>query len=167
MNEHVDALVWCMSAHLQRHVGPIAHVLHSPGPELLHLDIFHVPPTPRRRCHTLFTCGMSQRPMCPPDAAGDCRFAELYLSLPPDWRVGPGRATEDAIWPLRELGELARLPHVSESWLWTGHTVAAPDPEERITPGAARRALGPRGPCHDVCPEGCCAYDPAPVRPPR
>jgi ferrochelatase len=37
---------------------------------------------------------------------------------------------------------------------------------ERIDPGAERRALGSRGPSHDVCPEGCCAYDPAPGRPP-
>jgi hypothetical protein len=71
--------------------------------------------------------------MCPPDEAADCRYAELYLSLPASWPIGRSRPGEDTAWPLRELGDLARLPHFNESWLWTGHTVGSPDPEERIT----------------------------------
>jgi ferrochelatase len=34
---------------------------------------------------------------------------------------------------------------------------------ERLDAGCPRRALGPMGPSHDVCPVGCC---PAPARPP-
>lgn len=154
MNTLVDSLHQCMCAHVERHVGPIQHVFCAPGPELPHIDLLHVPPTPRRRRHTLFTCGMSQLPMQPPKAAAECRFAELYLSLPPDWNIGPGLHTEAEFWPLRELGSLAHLPHRTESWVWTGHTVGNPDPNERITPdlGFTAWLLGPHLSLgHDGC----------------
>jgi len=32
--------------------------------------------------------------------------------------------------------------------------------EERLKKSVRRRALGGRGPSHDVCPAGCCAYEP-------
>jgi hypothetical protein len=143
-----------VAAHVYKHVGPIKHVLHWHGSELVHVDILHVPPTPWRDCHTLLTCGMSQRPMCPPEAASECRFAELYLSLPSDWPIRVGERDESIVWPIRELANLARLAHVTETWLWYGHTIGSQDPTERITPGAGFTAwiLGPHLSLgHDGC----------------
>jgi hypothetical protein len=111
------------------------HVLHWPGAEIVHVDILHVPPTRRRPCHTLLTSGMSERPMCPPAEVQDCRYAELFLSLPASWPVGPGLRSPQHAWPVRELTELARLPHINENWIWYGHTVGYPEPEDRIIPG--------------------------------
>jgi hypothetical protein len=138
-------LVHTVASHVEKHVGPIAHFFHWPGPEIVHVDVLHVPPTTERPCHTLVTCGMSQRPMCAPEAAPDCRYAELYLSLPPDWPVRVDDAEERHVWPIRELAGLARLPHLSESWLWCGHTVGHDDPRDLITPGAGFTAwiVGP------------------------
>ena len=83
--------------------------------------------------------------MCPPEEASEHRFAELYLSLPPNWPVHAGERDESIVWPIRELAELARLAHMTETWLWHGHTVGKEDPMERITPGAGFTAwiLGP------------------------
>jgi hypothetical protein len=72
-----------------------------------------------------------------PAEARDCRFGEFYLSLPEDWPVGPGVTDERHVWPMRELSDLALLPHVSESWIWWGHTVGNADPHKRITPSAS------------------------------
>ncbi|MCA9729426.1 MAG: suppressor of fused domain protein [Candidatus Eisenbacteria bacterium] len=122
--------------HVRRRVGRVEHVFHWPGsPSLVHVDVLHVAPSRRRPFHTLVTCGMSQRPMCPPAAASDCRLAELYLCLPPEWPIGYGVREEEDVWPIRELSELAFLPHVAETWLWSHHTVRPPDAMERITPG--------------------------------
>jgi len=145
MNDDLPELRDYIAAHVRRHVGPIAHRLHWSGAELIHIDILHVPPTQRRDRHTLLTCGMSQRPMCPPEEASEDRFAELYLSLPSDWPIQLGESDESIIWPIRELAKLAGLPHVSESWLWQGHSVGGEDPMDRITRGAGFTAwiLGP------------------------
>jgi hypothetical protein len=131
-------------AHVERHVGAISHVVHSPGPALVHVDVLHVRPTQRRPWHTLMTCGMSRRPMCPPEEAADCRYTEIFLRLPPAW---PVRIPDDdlgRIWPFIELAHLARLPHLSESWLWWGHTIAE-DPPAPLAPQVPLSAwiLGP------------------------
>jgi hypothetical protein len=92
--------------------------------------------------------------MCPPPEAPECRYAELFLSLPPGWPIRPLMREEASVWPLRELSGLARLPHLTENWLWYGHTVGHPDPGERITPGAGFTAwlLGPHLTLgHDAC----------------
>jgi hypothetical protein len=119
-------------AHVRRRFGRIRNVFHcSDMPALVHIDVLHVPPTRRRPVHTLVTCGMSQRPMCPPEAAADCRYAELYLRLPAHWPLESG--SETWFWPVPELSHLALLPHIAETWLWTFHTVQCA--EGRITPG--------------------------------
>ncbi|MBD3334533.1 MAG: suppressor of fused domain protein [Candidatus Eisenbacteria bacterium] len=118
-----DALFARISTHVMQHVGPIANVFHWPGPDIVHLDVLHVPPTPRRRCHTLVTCGMSLRPMCPPPLAADLRHAELYLSLPENWRLNPAQRRDSDFWPVSQLSEIALYPHLCETWLWCGHTI--------------------------------------------
>ena len=161
-----DPLYEAIFAHVGRHVGSIEAVYNVPGPALVHLDIIWVKPSPERNHHTLITAGMSSRPMAPPEGARECRFAELFLSLPPDWPIGL-HVLNDARygWPFEQLGSLALLPHVQESWLWYGHSVAEGEDLKPFAPGTGFCAwvLGPHlslgheacrlrlGPDREVC----------------
>ena len=62
----------------------------------------------------------------PEDLAGQkLERAELFICLPPDWKVG--EEGEAWYWPIRWLKILARLPINEDSWLGWGHTIANPD----------------------------------------
>jgi Suppressor of fused protein (SUFU) len=121
--------------HVTEHFGEPSTVLHEILSEIVHLDIHVIKPRPDRNCWTLFTTGMSDRPMTTngPEAT---RFAELMLSLPPDWRVDllrltpPSDDVEQWYWPIRWLKILARLPHEYGTWLGPYHTVPNGDPPE-------------------------------------
>jgi len=118
-----------IAAHVERWVGPIEHVHHDLASEHVHIDVFHVPPNPKREFHTLVTAGMSARPMKPPAEAAECRLVELVLTLPRDWSAGPAMYGSAAhAWPLEGMIDLARLPHASGEWIWGGHSVADADP---------------------------------------
>lgn len=122
-----SAAIDAISAHVERHVGPIESVLHERVSELVQLDLHWVEPGPDRPFHTLVTSGMSDLPMVTPEGAEDCRYAELALLLPPEWPMAPA-AWEDErhYWPIRLLKQMARFPHQYKSWLWSGHTVSDP-----------------------------------------
>jgi hypothetical protein len=127
-------LIRAMSAHVETHIGRIDWVLHDLKPDVVHVDLLWVQPGPHRDFHTFITCGMSERAMSPPRRARRCRHAELLLRLPPTWKLRPSFMTaERSVWPLRELAELARLPHVYETWLWAGYTVPNGDPPEPLS----------------------------------
>jgi hypothetical protein len=121
--------------HVTEHFGEPSTVLHEILSEIVHLDIHVIKPRPDRNCWTLFTTGMSDRPMTTngPEAT---RFAELMLSLPPEWRVDllrltpPSDDVEQWYWPIRWLKILARLPHEYGTWLGPYHTVPNGDPPE-------------------------------------
>jgi len=141
--------------HVTREFGPIKWLFHPRRSGLVHLDVAWVPPNRRRHCHTLVTCGMSQRPMAPPDEARDLRFAELFLSLPRDWPSDLDSLRDIRHgWPLGLLGDLGLLPHETESWLWHAHTVGPPEPWVPFAPGTrlgacligARTSLRKNGP---------------------
>jgi hypothetical protein len=155
MESNDDRHILGMKEHVERWIGPVAHVFHVPGPMLIHSDVLHVPPTRRRPRHTLVTCGMGLKPMCPPIQAKECRYGELFLSLPGSWPVEPGRPTPSAPW-IGALGELARLPHLEEGWLWYGHTVGMEDPGEPIFPGCPFTAWI-LGPPMSLDPDACLA----------
>jgi hypothetical protein len=127
-------LIHTLSGHVEKHLGPIESVAHDLLSDVVHVDLLWVAPGAPGPFHTIVTCGMSERAMHPPDWANGCRHAELMLRLPPEWRLDPvGLADERHHWPLRELGQLARMPHLYETWLWAGHTVANCDPPEPLT----------------------------------
>jgi Suppressor of fused protein (SUFU) len=136
MPDDPDALANAIGDHVTRHVGPVTNVFHEVQPHLIHLDVLVVGPTGERPYTTLVTCGMSERPMRvpieDPDDLGripELRYAELLLSLPPDWPLTPEAfQKEENYWPIRWLKRLARLPHVEEGWLGLGHTVPNGDP---------------------------------------
>jgi len=123
-----------IEAHVTGHVGPVSNVFHEILSDLVHIDVHMIPPQPHRPGWTLFTTGMSDRPMKSPSA--ETAYAELLITLPPDWLL-----TDDAFederwyWPVRLLKMLARLPHVFDTWLHMDHTVPNGDPAEEYAPG--------------------------------
>jgi len=90
--------------------------------------------------------------MAAPEQVAECQYAELMLSLPPEWPLDQ-KSLEDGrnYWPIYVLKLLARFPHQFHSWLWWGHTLPNGDPAE---PYADNTGL-------------CCALLLSPVRTPE
>src|SRR5215831_18616558 len=122
--------------HVATYFGAPATVFHEIVSDLVHIDVHIIPPHAERDCWTLFTAGMSDRPMSPPEGADDEKWAELMISLPPDWTLDklsvtpPPADLEKWYWPIRWLKQLARFPHTCETWLGSGHTIPNGDPPE-------------------------------------
>jgi hypothetical protein len=134
--------------HIERHVGKPASVFHEIVSDLVHVDVHLVEPSEERDFYALVTSGMSDRPMAAPPEAGDCRYAELVICLPPDWPLTMDKLKDERnYWPIRWLKVLSRLPHEYQTWLFRGHTVPNGDPPR---PFAANTKL-------------CCALLLAPV----
>jgi hypothetical protein len=110
--------------HIERHIGKILTVLHEMVSDRVHVDVNVVAPSKSRNYYTLVTSGMSDRAMRAPAGMEAYRFAELAICLPSNWCMSQEAfQNEDNYWPVRLLKELARLPHIHDSWLWAGHTV--------------------------------------------
>ncbi len=123
--EHVEQI----SAHIEAHLGPVAHVLHEIVSDLVHIDVHVVLPTGDQPFVRLVTSGMSDLPMTTPDDPAIPRFAELMITLPRDWKLSEEALQDEAwYWPVRLLKTLARLPHQHETWLGFGHTIPNGDP---------------------------------------
>lgn len=72
---------------------------------------------------TIFTAGLSSRPMQVPRGGEPFQFAELKMRLPANWiyqKVEPAN-----IWPLRLLMDIAQYPHANRTWLGGPFTVIA------------------------------------------
>jgi hypothetical protein len=139
--EYVDAIV----EHVTKHVGPVTNVFQEMHSDVIRIDLLVAGPHEGRPFTTLVTCGMSELPMRvplenPDDLAliPELRYAELLLSLPPDWPLTPDAFQDEAnYWPLRWLKRLARLPHRMEGWLGLGHTVPNGEPPQPLGPNTA------------------------------
>lgn len=126
-SENIEAI----SNHIEQHVGKVDFVYHEILSDLVHIDVHVVKPTEERPFHTLITSGMSDRPMTVPEGAEELRFAELLVSLPPDWPLGEEDFQDEKnYWPIRTLKILARLPHEYDTWLGFGPTIPRGDPPE-------------------------------------
>jgi Suppressor of fused protein (SUFU) len=113
-----------IDAHIEECIGPVEIVFHELISDLVHVDIHMVGPTAERPYHTLITSGMSDLPMTTPDGTDLPKYAELMLSLPPDWPLTQEAFADDRnYWPIRTLKTLARLPHEYQTWLGFGHTI--------------------------------------------
>ncbi|MEU4679934.1 suppressor of fused domain protein [Micromonospora sp. NPDC023737] len=123
--------------HIEEHFGPVEFVYHEIASHLVGVHVLVVGPTEERPYRTLITTGMSDLPMTVPDGHDISPYAELMLSLPPDWplteRTGLG---EDSTgWPVRVLKEIARLPHEYGTWIGEWHSVPNGDPAQPYTAG--------------------------------
>jgi hypothetical protein len=120
-----------ITAHVERHVGPVAQVIHETASQFVHVDILHVLPSEEVKYHVLVTSGLSDRPMKAPAGCEDCRYAELYLCLPESWLLATQDfKNENNYWPIRLLQMLGRFPHVFGAWLWIYHTLPNFDPPQ-------------------------------------
>jgi len=124
-----EQLIDELSAHVERHLGPVESVNHEIVSIDVHVDLLHVAPAEGRPCHTLVTCGMSAKPMQAPEPA--LERAELLMVLPPSWDP----EDEASAWPMGTLRFLAHMPHEYATWLGEGHTIPNGDPPERYARG--------------------------------
>ncbi|HNS99997.1 MAG TPA: suppressor of fused domain protein [Polyangiaceae bacterium] len=131
-----------IEAHVARCIGEPAFVWHELVSSLVHVDVHVVLPTENRPYFTLFTTGMSDRPMHVPDDVKHgkrLRYAELMLMLPSGWFDDP-RSLEELrderkYWPIRLLKTLARFPHACDTWLAFGHSVPNGNPPAPFVEG--------------------------------
>lgn len=132
-----EELISAVTAHVERHLGPIETVFHELVSTTVHVDIHVVAPTDERPFYTLVTTGMAERPMTvPAEVEGDWRYAELMVTLPPDWPLSQRDFGDEAnYWPVRLLKFLARFPHLYETWLAYGHSLPNGDPPEPFADG--------------------------------
>ncbi len=133
-----EALIEAVGDHISAHFegygesGAVFDEIVSPH---VHIDVYVVEPTEDRPWYTLITSGMAERPMNVPEGLEDYRYAEMMVSLPPEWQVDHQAWTvaedaEESFWPVRTLKMLARLPHEHDTFLFYGHTVPNGDPPE-------------------------------------
>lgn len=115
--------------HIEKYVGKTGNVFHEIISDRIHIDIHISEPTRDRNFYTLVTSGMSERPMTVPEGAESYRYGELFICLPPEWKLTQDDFKDDAnYWPLRLLKMLARLPHQYGTWLSYYHTIPNEDP---------------------------------------
>ena len=118
-----------ISDHIEAHLGPVKSVFHEIVSDIVHIDVHFVQPTRAMPFVRLVTSGMSDLPMSTPAGADVPRFAELMITLPPDWKLDAESFKDEAwYWPVRLLKSLARLPHQYDTWLGWGHTIPNGDP---------------------------------------
>ncbi|QPF71544.1 suppressor of fused domain protein [Roseateles sp. DAIF2] len=127
-----------ISAHIERHLGPIETVFHEIASDLVHIDVHVVKPSPAFPYVRFITSGMSDLPMTVPEGAEVPRYAELMMTLPADWKTDQASFEDESwYWPIRLIKGLARLPHKHATWLGFGHTVPNGDPAEPYAPNTA------------------------------
>jgi hypothetical protein len=142
---HGEALPWAppqgeefieeIGGHIERHLGPVASVYHEIVSDKVHIDVHVVQPTDEHPYVRLVTSGMSDLPMHTPEDDFISKYAELMVTLPPDWKLGNEDMKDEAwYWPVRMLKTLARLPHQYDTWLGFGHTVPNGDPPQPYAP---------------------------------
>ncbi len=112
-----------LESYIVKEYGVFPTVLHEVVSGELHIDIAVVPPRPDCNEYTLITMGMGAYKMRIPRSFRSHfpKFAELVLSLPPDWDMTS--KSPEWIWPILFLKTLARLPKNDHTWLSDEHTV--------------------------------------------
>ena len=109
--------------HIEKYFGQIENYYQEKDTDDIKLNIYIIPPTPKRRNITLVTGGMGAHKMNVPESLDDQKLqrAELIIILPPGWKLD----SEDIelYWPLHLIKILSRLPIEENAWLGWGHTV--------------------------------------------
>ncbi|MFD0587276.1 suppressor of fused domain protein [Paenibacillus sp. GCM10027627] len=120
--------------HVSEYIGEVDSVFHEIISDTVHLDVHLIKPTPERNYFTLFTTGMSFKPMNTPEGVEGHEYAELIICLPPDWPMEEDDLeNQNHYWPIRWLKMLARFPHDYDTWLGWGHTMPNGDPAEPLS----------------------------------
>jgi ankyrin repeat protein len=123
--------------HVARHLGPVKGLsLVEIVPGTVAATVHVVPSRPDRKRLTLFTTGLSDRPMKVGRRKGCSRFAELLIDLPPRWALG-ARALKDPknYWPIEWLRRLVHHAHGEGGCLSRGDVISNGDPAKPFAPG--------------------------------
>jgi hypothetical protein len=119
-------------------LGPSTQISLEMIVDQIELGLRIIAPTEARPCYTLFTTGMSSKPMSmPADLKNPAEWnrAEVMICLPQGW-FGDGdlleildtNPPERLYWPIRLLKTIAQFPHEYASWLAYGQTFPNEDP---------------------------------------
>jgi hypothetical protein len=129
---HIEVI----SAHIERHLGPISCVFHEIISDVVHIDVHVVPANDQFPYLRLVTSGMSDLPMTLPEGAPGSAYMELMVTLPADWPISDDAFEDERnYWPVWLLKTLARLPHEYDTWLGFGHTIPNGHPAEPYASG--------------------------------
>jgi len=129
--------------HMEQHYGTVQELALQEIVPALGVTI-HVIPASRNRNHvTLFTAGLSDRPMKVPPGEEEYQYAELLMHLPADWPMNarPVAGSND-FWPFDWLRRIAAYPHLNETWLGGPHAIiATDDPPQPLAPNTKLSCL--------------------------
>src|SRR5687768_14726391 len=99
-----ESNIEAISAHIEKHIGPVDYVFHEIVSDLVHIDIHFVKPSEEFPYNVLVTSGMSDKAMNVPDEMEDFKHAELCMLLPANWSLGQDAfKDENHYWPVRWL----------------------------------------------------------------
>lgn len=119
-------------SHAERWLHPLEWMVGDICHDTIALEWISAAPTARRPFRTLLTAGMSVAPML---SKGRLFWSELVILLPVGWpETALERGGECHCWPFLLTADLARLPHVCDTVLWSGHTFEFEDPPGPLYP---------------------------------
>jgi hypothetical protein len=124
-------------------VDPLALQEVMPVHGEVHISINVVRPSKGHPLLTLFTTGMSDRPMKVPKGQEDYQYAELMMHLPANWPHPRDKgAGDDTFWPFEWLRQVAYYPHWHDSWLGGKMTIISSDePPAPLGPNTKQTCL--------------------------
>jgi Suppressor of fused protein (SUFU) len=107
------------------------------------ITVHIIPAGTDRNFVTLFTAGMSDRPMNVLTGHEEYQFAELFILLPPSWpTTREAIADETTAWPYRWLGRIAAYPFEQDTWLRGPYAIFPNgDPPEPLAPNTRLSCL--------------------------
>jgi hypothetical protein len=124
-----------ITRHIEKYFGSEFYVLDENVSSIVHIDVHVVHPTADRPFFTLLTSGMSDRDMQVPTGMEDLALAEVCLCLPPSWPLGMNDSDwreAKHFWPIAALKEVAKYPHVHQTWFSWGHIIGSVEHPEPI-----------------------------------
>jgi Suppressor of fused protein (SUFU) len=129
--------LFAITRHIETYFGTDFFVLHEEKSALVHIDVNVVLPSLIRPYYTLLTSGMSDRRMKVRRGVTDSALAEVCLCLPKEWPINQNNmdwATPEFFWPIAVLKNVARYPHLHETWLSRAHTIGSIEHPSRLDP---------------------------------
>jgi Suppressor of fused protein (SUFU) len=113
--------------YFEEHFGPVqpmAEIEIIPGGR--QIAVHAIEPDGKRKHLTLFTTGLSLKPMKVPAGQEKYAFAELFIQLPGDWNYRNAK-NQNYRWPINWLRKIAQYPDQNDTWLGGEITIIAND----------------------------------------
>ncbi|QDZ80139.1 suppressor of fused domain protein [Priestia megaterium] len=112
------------------------------------IDVHVIMPTEERNAITLFTTGMSTLPMAEGKVEEELQYAELIMTLPPNWPINEeALKKEENNWPLGWIRQIAHLSHMYEGWIDEGIIIPNEEPPQPFANNTKMSSLLIMRPC--------------------